>query len=243
MFQHRRNTMIELYASGPHFGLPDPSPFVVKAMMLFKVAGIPFEAKEMSFRQAPKSKIPYLRDGDIILGDSHFMARHLETAHKADLSGGYGAKERALGWAMARMMEEHFYFLNVHERWMPDHNFNIGPRRFFDAVPAPLRPLIVAMIRRKVRNMLKGQGLGRHTDAERLELAKGDVSAVETLLGAKAYILGDRVSEADACVFPFLLSAQSSHFTSPIGDHIRSRPVIMNYIRNMQAEFFPEFPL
>jgi glutathione S-transferase len=197
----------------------------------------------MSFRHAPKSKIPYLRDGDLILGDSHFIARHLETVHKADLSGGYGAKERAMGWALARMMEEHFYFLNVHERWMPEHNFNIGPRQFFKAVPAPLRPFVVAMIRRKVRNMLKGQGLGRHTDAERLELAKGDVSAVETLLGAKPYILGDRVSEADACVFPFLLSAQCSHFASAIGDHIRSRPMIMAYLARLRDEFFPDVTL
>jgi glutathione S-transferase len=235
--------MIELHASGANFGLPDPSPFVVKAMMLFKMAGIPFDSKRMSFRQAPKSKIPYLRDGDLILGDSHFIARHLETAHKADFSGGYSEKERAMGWALARMMEEHFYFLNVHERWMPDRNFNIGPRRFFDEVPAPLRPIVVAMIRRKVRNMLKGQGLGRHTDAERLDLAKGDVKAVETLLGDKPYILGSRVSETDACVFPFLLSGQCAHFTSSIGDHIRSRPKVMAYVERLQKQFFPEFPL
>jgi glutathione S-transferase len=235
--------MIELYASGPNFGLPDPSPFVVKAMMLFKMAGIPYEPKVMSFRRAPKSKIPYLRDGNLILGDSHFIARHLEAAHKADLTGGYSPRERAVGWAIARMMEEHFYFLNVQERWMPDNNFNIGPRRFFDGVPAPLRPFVVAMIRRKVRNMLKGQGLGRHTDVERLELAKGDVSAVETLLGDNPYILGIRVSEADACVFPFLLSAQSSHFTSAIGDHIRTRPMIMAYLARLRDEFFPDVTL
>jgi hypothetical protein len=51
--------MITLYASGPLFGQPDPSPFVTKAIMLLKMAGIPFEAKPLSFSNAPKGKIPY----------------------------------------------------------------------------------------------------------------------------------------------------------------------------------------
>jgi glutathione S-transferase len=141
------------------------------------------------------------------------------------------------------MMEEHFYFLNVYERWMNDANFNKGPSQFFNMAPAPIRPVIRSVIRRKVAKMLKAQGLGRHTDGERLQLATGDLNAVETLLGDKPYILGERISEVDASVFPFVLSGGCSFFESRIGDTIRGRPRLLSYLARIRDAFFPEVVL
>jgi glutathione S-transferase len=239
----KEETMITLYASGPYFGLPDPSPFCVKAMMLLKMAGLDCERKRMKFSEAPKGKVPYIRDGELLLGDSHFIGRHLEQKHGADFSGGYGAAELAKGWAVARMMEEHFYFLIVHERWLRGDNFDKGPRQFFLMAPAPIRPLVRAMVLRKVRQMVKAQGLGRHDGPERLSLAIGDLDAVEALLGGNRYLLGNKASGADASVFPFIWSGSASFFTTEIGDYVRTRPRLMGYLERLRSEFFPGFKL
>ena len=235
--------MITLHTSGSYFGLPDPSPFVVKAMMLLKMSSVPFECKPMSFREAPKSKVPYIRDGDLLLGDSHFIARHLEKQHGVDISGGHAQIDLAKGWAVARMLEDHLYFLIVHDRWANDRNFDKGPRQFFKMAPAPIRPFVTWMIRRKVRKMLHAQGMGRHTDAERLELARGDVNAVETLLGKGTYILGGHISEVDATAFAFLTSAACKHFDSRMADDIRSRPALMAYLGRVRDRFFGDMEL
>jgi len=42
--------MITLYTFGRYFGVPDPSPFVIKAMLLLKFAGLPFHKDESSLR-------------------------------------------------------------------------------------------------------------------------------------------------------------------------------------------------
>jgi glutathione S-transferase len=235
--------MITLHTSGSYFGLPDPSPFVVKAMMLLKMSGVPFECKPMSFREAPKSKVPYIRDGDLLLGDSHFIARHLEAKHGVDFTGGYSQADLAKGWTISRMLEEHLYFLIVHDRWANDANFDKGPRQFFKMAPAPIRPFVTRIIRGKVRKMLHAQGIGRHTDAERMKLAKGDVSAVDTLLGQSAYMLGNRISEVDAVAFAFLSSAACKHFDSRFAEEIRSRPALMAYLNRLRQEYFPEMVL
>jgi glutathione S-transferase len=41
--------MIILYTFGPYFGLPDPSPFVMKAEVLLKMANLPFETDTGGF--------------------------------------------------------------------------------------------------------------------------------------------------------------------------------------------------
>ena len=62
--------MITLYGFGPLFGLPDPSPFVLKTMTQLKMAGLPFKFDRARPPEAPKGKIPFIRDGDLVLGDS-----------------------------------------------------------------------------------------------------------------------------------------------------------------------------
>lgn len=235
--------MITLYGGGAHFGQPDGSPFVIKAEFLLKLANVPFKRGKMSFRQAPKGKIPYIEDGGVILGDSHFIMRHLERKYGADFSGGYGEHDRAIGWATSRMMEEHFYFLNVRQRWMDDVNFNAGPRVFFDEAPAVIRPLIIAAIRRKVGKMLQGQGLGRHSEEEAGQLARDDVAAVAAIIGSSKYLLGDRVSAADAGVFPFLWSGSSTVFRGSVGEAVRGNATAYDYVKRLAREFFPDYPV
>uniref|UniRef100_UPI0018EDA2F3 glutathione S-transferase N-terminal domain-containing protein n=1 Tax=Aquitalea sp. ASV15 TaxID=2795104 RepID=UPI0018EDA2F3 len=62
--------MITLYVFGPAFGLPDASPFVIKAEMLLKLSGLPYRKQPGSMRRAPKGKLPYLDDDDRRVPDS-----------------------------------------------------------------------------------------------------------------------------------------------------------------------------
>jgi hypothetical protein len=48
--------MITLFTFRPYFGLPDGSPFVIKAMLLLKFAGLAYSEDRGEFRKAPKGK-------------------------------------------------------------------------------------------------------------------------------------------------------------------------------------------
>ncbi len=70
--------MITLYSFGPGFGLPDPSPFVTKAEVLLKMAGLPYRVDTGGFNKAPKGKLPYIEDNGEMIADSTFIRWHLE---------------------------------------------------------------------------------------------------------------------------------------------------------------------
>ena len=80
--------MITLYTFGPAWGLPDPSPFVTKAMVLLKMSGLPFETDSGGFRKAPRGKLPYIRDGEEVVADSTLIRLHLERRHNIDFDQG-----------------------------------------------------------------------------------------------------------------------------------------------------------
>ena len=64
--------MIALYGFGPAMGLPEISPFVTKAHILLRMAGLQYETSTNvgGFLKAPKGKLPYMRDGAAVVSDS-----------------------------------------------------------------------------------------------------------------------------------------------------------------------------
>ena len=156
--------MITLYTFGPAFGLPDPSPFVTKVEVLLKMAGLAYRTDTTGFRQAPKGKLPYIDDDGEPVADSTLIRWHLENKYRIDVDKGLSAEQRAIAWAFEKMAEDHLYWALVDARWFDEANFAKGPKNFFRKIPAPVRPLMVALIRRRLKRTLYGQGMGRHTE-------------------------------------------------------------------------------
>jgi glutathione S-transferase len=232
--------MITLYTFGPGFGLPDPSPFVMKAETLLKMAGLPYRTDAGGFRKAPKGKLPYIDDDGERVADSTFIRWHLERKYGIDFDRGLGPEERAVAWAFEKMAEDHVYWALVHARWMDDANFARGPRQFFRIVPAPLRPLVVAMVRRKVRAALHGQGMGRHSPAEIVALATHAIAATADYLGGKPFFMGAEPTGVDATLFAFTAGALCPLFETPIRGAAERHDNLRRYVGRMAARYYPE---
>ena len=233
--------MIILYKFGPYFGLPDPSPFVMKAEMLLKLAGLEYAENAGGFANAPKGKLPYLRDGDEIIADSTFIRLHIERKYGFDFDQGLSAAEKGVAWAVEKMCEEHLYWLVVDARWMDKANFARGPALFFLGVPTPMRPLVKAMVRRGVKRTLHGQGLGRHTGEERAELARRDLAAIDAVLGDKPFLFGEAPRGVDATVGAFVAACLAKAFVAPLREAAEAKPRLVAYAERMIARFYPDF--
>lgn len=232
--------MITLYGFGPAFGLPDPSPFVMKAEVLLKMAGLSYRIDTTGFRRAPKGKLPYIRDDDRIIADSTFIRFYLEERYGVDFDRGLSPAERGTAWAVEKLCEDHLYWLVVHLRWMDDAEFARGPARFFDGVPAPVRPLIRTMVRRQLRRTLWGQGTGRHSDAERTRLGQRALDAVAVILGDRPYLMGDTPCGADATAYASMMAASCPHFDSPLRRHAESLANLVDYCARLTRQYYPE---
>ena len=231
--------MIILYNFGPAFGLPDPSPFVMKTETLLKMAKLPYRTDSTGFAKAPKGKIPYINDDGTVIPDSTFIRLHIEKKYRIDFDQGLDAGQKATAWAFEKMVEDQLYWVIISERWMNDENFRKGPRRFFDQVPAPIRPFVTAMVRRKLRATLHGQGLGRHSADERLVLATRTIDAMADFLGDKPFFMGNEPTGVDAAMFAFSCSVLCPHFESPSRKVAERHENLRRYVGRMAARYYP----
>ena len=233
--------MITLYTFGPKFGLPDPSPFCMKAMALLKMAGLDYHTADCDPRKAPKGKGPWLDDNGTPVPDTTFIRWHLEEKYNIDFDAGLSAEQKATAWAYEKMCEAHTYWTVLTERWGDETNFNKGPRRFFDPIPAVLRPIVVTMVRRQILRDLRGQGMGRHTRDEQSRLARADFDALATYLGDKPYFMGEQPTGIDATLHGFVASVACDYFDTQSRRDMAGHANLMAYRDRTMALWYPDF--
>lgn len=233
--------MRTLYVFGPHFGLPDASPFCMKAMILLKMAGLAYETGQCDPRKAPKKKGPFLVDDGDTIPDSTFIRCHIEKKYGFNFEDGLSEEQRGISWAVEKLCEDNVYWAMLSERWLVEENFEAGPRHFFDPVPSVMRPLVVSMVRSQVKRDLWGQGLGRHTREELVRIGNRGIEAVSQVLGDKAFLMGDKPCGADASAFPTVAGVLCDRFQSEMLEHAKTKANLLAYRDRCMELWFPDF--
>jgi glutathione S-transferase len=232
--------MITLYAFGPAFGMPDLSPFVMKAMVQLKMAGLAFEVNTQGLLKAPKGKLPYILDGDEQVADSTMIRWHIERTRGIDLDSGLSPEQRGVAWAVEKLLEDHMYWLALHNRWAVDANFEKGPKAFLSKLPFPLGLIVPTLARRKMLSNLQAHGMGRYTEAERDALTAKAVQSLADILGDKPYLTGYTRSATDGTALAFVLAGLCPTFDGVIRREIQRHPNLLAYAERMRECYFPE---
>ena len=193
--------MITLYQFPPVWGR-NVSPFTLKLETWLRLAGIPYQTVAVrNPGQSPKGKLPYIRDGEALIADSSIIIEHLKRTRGVDPDAGLDPLERADALAFQRLLEEHLYFILAYSRWFDPDGWRTVMPALFGAIPPGARQVVAAMVRRKVRRDLKGQGLGRHRRDELYAMARGDLEALATRLDDGPFFFRERPGTLDAVAY------------------------------------------
>ena len=194
---------IKLYTLGGAFGMRSVSPFCLKLEMLLKSLNLPYELViEPDPRKAPKGKMPYaVIDGEV-LADSEIIVARLDELTQGGVTGKLTARENGQGLALTRLAEEHLYWIMVAARWLDDAWWPNVVRDFFGIIPLPLRGIVTAMIRRKMRLTYEYQGLRLHSPAEQQGFARRDLQALQDAISEAGFLLGEA-----PCIYDFAVAA------------------------------------
>lgn len=212
----RPEAPIILYATGPAFDLPEASAFAMKTEIHLRMADIPYRKDMTGFHAAPKGKLPYIRDGKAVIGDSTLIRQHLEWSYGFDFDEGLDLPQRALAWTTERLLEDHLYWSSLRIRWLDPVNFAKGPAQLIGGATDATRAERRAGIQAGVAAGLYAHGLGRHSDEDILFLATRSLYSFATMLGDKDYLMGNRPCGADATACGVLSAILTPFFASDL---------------------------
>lgn len=230
--------MITLYQFAPAFGLPNGSPFCFKVENYLRMTGEPFETKVASPQRAPKGKLPFIKDGGVVVSDSAHILDHLKKTRGDKLDKDLSPRDRALAHTIRRTFEDGLYFCLVYARWIDDAGWPAAKDAFFSGMPALPRALVPGIARRMVRKHLHAQGTGRHAAEDVYALADADLTAVAELLGENPYFMGESPASVDATAYAFLALTLWTPVPPALEGAVKRHANLVAYCERMKARYY-----
>ncbi|KAI1470473.1 putative glutathione S-transferase [Daldinia caldariorum] len=245
------------------------SPFVIKLEARLRFGGVRYKTDVGSPRVGPKGKIPYIECRDLSasplqggkrnsseqkvqLGDSTLIAKTLtEWGVLPDLSAGLDPSKKLQDLAVKALLEEKLYFFENWEHWI-QHYYDKRDTILW-SVPYPMRIIVGFLLYRSIAATLHGQGTGRFT-AKEIEEFRHEIwetigaQLVTSRSSSKGgdkepfWILGgEQPTEADACLFGFIVAAWISTAGPKSRQDIKEFPVLLDYAGRIHERYFPDY--
>ena len=232
--------MLKLFQFHPAFGVRNMSPFCLKLETWLRMTGIEYEIVWTSdTRSAPKGKLPYIVDGEVTLGDSALIIEYLKGKYGDVLDADLSSEQRVQSHVWRKLFEESLLFPMLYARWVDPAGWS-KIKHLFDRLSFPLRLLIPPLARSSVRKVVWGQGVGRHTPEEIYRFGLQDLSAIETQLADKPFMLGETPSTLDATAYGFLANLVDTDFDNPLNHKARNTPSFVAYCARMKQRYFAD---
>jgi glutathione S-transferase len=223
----------------PLWGIASASPFGLKLKTWLRMTEIPYEPRVLT--TLPKSKtgkIPYTEfsDGSLV-ADSGVLIERLTQARGVALDNHLDHAQTLQAHSLRRMLEEHFYYCLVHERWVDADNWQTTKRDYFADLPWLLRLFVPALARRKVTGYVRGMGIGRMPIEQIRARGEADLTVLSGILASQDFFFG-QPSSTDAivygCVANLLAFPNTTHFARAIASH----PNLVAHTARMKARYW-----
>lgn len=223
----------------PAFGLPDPSPFVLKVYLFLRLHEIDFELVSGDVRKTPKSKLPVLEHKGQVICDSELILDYLakEYSIKPDE---ISKEQKAIGNMLTRALDDKMYWGILYSRWMKEPNASLICETFFSEVPSFLRKFVFRMVQKSIKRDLYGQGTGRLDEQQIYDFAEQDVAAIADILGDKDYLFGARMTRYDCTVAAYIAEMIPEQIESPHAPFVKQHPNLVAYWQRVKDKLVIE---
>lgn len=225
-----------LFGFAPAFGLPDPSPFVLKLILFMRIHDINFDLKSGDPRKTPYKKIPVLEHKGITIADSERILDYLEQTYSIT-NDKLNTEQNAIGQLLVRGLDSNLYWSIVYSRWMQKPNSEKIRETFMGEIPSLLRRPLFAVIQRSVKRDLQGHGIGRMEAEKIYAFANKDVEALSVVLGDKPYLFGDTISRYDCAAAAYVAQMQPEGLESPHADMVKAHPNLISYWERIKNKY------
>lgn len=233
--------MLRLIQLFPAFGLPNASPFCLKVETYLRMVKLEYKNYYTGNpKKTPTGKFPALRDGNNLIADSSLIIDYLKKHYGDPLDQHLTAFEKAQMLALQRMLEEHTYWGGVYLRWIHPQGWQMTKQAFFSKLPFLLRLTIPRVVRKSMRQQIKGQGLGRLTEQQIMSRCKKDITALADFLNDKPFIMGDKPTSIDACVYGLLANILLVNLNSELKQHAQTHQNLQQYCFRIRDTFWSD---
>ncbi|MFO0626458.1 MAG: glutathione S-transferase C-terminal domain-containing protein [Polyangiales bacterium] len=190
------------------------SPFCLKAHRALRAAGLRYDRRhgeQPASHKAlnPVAQVPVLLVDGRPVADSTEILRVIDALAGGALSQGLDARARAEAWCWEELGDTALNGFLVAARWADEANWPAVKRAYFGALPAPVRAVVPAVLRRNVLRTLHARDVWRAGAEACWRRFDALLDALDARAPVDGFWMGPRVSVADLGLFAQLHSLRT----------------------------------
>jgi glutathione S-transferase len=214
--------MLTLYSYPDLFGVADNNPYGLNYAFL-KLCKLGFRHEHiLDTKDAPRGQLPYLQDGDEIIGDSDAIIAHLIARYALPIDVGLTASQRNTDHLIRRMLDD-LYWVMSYSRWKDERFWPL----FRDALLRTHPGITEAALEAAGAYNFKRyhyQGIGRYERDEAYARGIADLRVLADLVPESGFLFGAKPSSCDATIYGFIANIYFYEIDTPLKESLLSRP-------------------
>lgn len=234
--------MIELHQFRPFWGLPNASPFCMKAETYLRYREIPYRPVPSGPRRSPTGQIPFIVEDGRVITDSEAIIQHFEARQPVHLDAGLAARERAAAFFLRELVEDRLYWQITYMRWADPAGWAVFKPDLVTKLPTFMRGPLLFGIRRTLLRRMRRRGLSPADPEGAYARGKRVLDALAGFLGDRPFFLGETPRTLDMSLYAFLANIIDQPYGNPLQEHARGHGNLVAYCRRMQELCFPDYP-
>lgn len=238
---YNHHAMITLHQFRPFWGLPNASPFCMKAETYLRHAGIDYQTAVCDPRSSPSGQIPFVTTGEETISDSEGIIAHFEALRGNPLDAGLSESEKAQAWFMRSRVEDELYWQITYMRWGDPQGWKHFRPDLKQYLPGWKKLILPAMIRHMLLKQMRCRGMSPQDTAKSYAPGKAVLDELSRALGDKPYFLGDSMRSLDMSLYAFLANIIDQPHSNQLQTHARALANLSAYCQRMKAQIWANF--
>jgi glutathione S-transferase len=195
--------MLTLYSYPPLFGVADNNGYGLKVFAFLKLAGLPFRHEHIfDASKAPRSQLPYIVDGDDIVGDSETILAFVTQKYRLGLDAALTPAQRTTNLLVTRMLDD-LYWVMSYSRWKDERYWPLFRDALLREHPS-LTDEGLAKAQAFNAERYYYQGIGRFEPDAAMARGLADLAALAKLIPGEAFLHGTAPTSIDAAIYGFI---------------------------------------
>lgn len=230
----RQLDMITLYSFPELFGVADNNPYGLKVFAFLKLSGLPFRHEHIfDSRAAPRGQLPYIVDGEHVVGDSDTIIAHLREHHPISIDRDLTDSQRTMTHLLNRTLEN-LYWVMSYSRWKDPEYWPLFRNEMVSTHPVVTESAMEAAQQYNFERY-HYQGIGRYEPEQVYARGIADLRALASLIPASGFLFGDAPSSADASIYGFIANILFFRIDTPLKRFVDSHADMVRHCDAVHA--------
>jgi glutathione S-transferase len=226
--------MRTLFSYPDLFGVADNNPFGLKVYAFMRLCGMEFEHRHiLAASQAPRGQLPYLADGDRIIGDSDTIIAYLKHQYDLDIDTGLTPDQSNLDLLVRRTLDD-LYWVMSYSRWQDERFYPSFSEAIIHTHPE-IKASDLDAAREYNRLRYHYQGIGRYEPDQVYARGVDDLRVVGNVIGDDTFAFGSRPTSIDAAIYGFVANIYFYDIDTPLKQYVLSQPRLVRHCEAMHA--------